>query len=692
MSAYSDGKIAHHHLNRQALIYVRQSSMKQVMENTESTARQYALVDQAQALGWSRDLIEVIDDDLGKSGTTAAHRNGFQRLVADVAMGQVGIVMGLEMSRLARNNADFQQLLHLCGSNNTLIYDADAVYDLMHLNDRLVLGLKGTLSEVELFTIRARLQGGALSKAARGELRIKLPIGFVYSPGGQVELDPDRQVQATIRLFFEVFRRLGSCKGVVRHFNREAMTFPVRPIKGPDKGELTWRPLSNGLALRVLHNPRYAGAYAYGRTKIRKSSSGGIAYSRRERDQWHALLKDAHPGYISWDEFEANEARLAGNARRDQGGAVREGCALLQGLVLCGHCGRNFATTYKQKAQGERTPVYLCNRDQLDYGKPICTSIPGAGIDAIVARVLLENVTPVALDAALAVQQEIIKRTTEANRLVRLQVDRAQYEADLARKRVMAVDPGNRLVAETLETEWNDKLTVLKQVRQDYERRRDTHQCVLDPTRQAQIKEIVGDFSAIWSHPATTFQDQKRMIRLLVNDVTLTREDHQVEVAIRFKTGAIVTEQFKIPRSGNQLTVIDPQIIQRIDTLSSTRTAGEIATELNRTGVSHPTLQAFTTNAVVYLMKRFNLATRYDRLRALGYVSQEELAASCGVQSQTIRRWCGEGWLQRERYNDQPEYLYKPDFSGLPYDIACRYPAILSANQGGHDLDSRQWA
>jgi len=672
--------VADHHLNRQALIYVRQSSMKQVIENSESTARQYALVDKAQQLGWSREQIGVIDDDLGKSGSSAVHRNGFQRLVADVAMGQVGIVMGLEISRLARNNADFQQLLHLCGSNNTLIYDADDVYDLMHLNDRLVLGLKGTLSEVELFTIRARLQGGALSKAARGELRIKLPIGFVYLTSGQVKLDPDRQVQETIRLFFEVFRRLGSCKGVVRHFNREGLSFPVRPIEGPDKGDLTWRPLSNNLALRILHNPRYAGAYAYGRTKIRKSPSGGIAYSRREREEWHALLKDAHPGYISWDEFEANEARLAGNALRDQGGAVREGCALLQGMVLCGHCGRNFATTYKHKAQGERAPVYICNRDQLDYGKPICTSIPGAGIDAIVTRVLLENVTPVAVDAALAVQHEIIKRTTEANRLVRLQVDRAQYEADLARKRVMAVDPDNRLVAQTLETEWNNKLTVLEQARQDYERRCNAHQRVLDPARQAEIKQIVGDFAAIWSHPATTFQDQKRMIRLLIADVILTREGYQVDVAIRFKTGTIISERIKIPSSGNQLTVIDPHIIQLIDSLSSDKTAGEIAIELNRTRISHPTLKAFTTNAVVYLMKRFNIATRYDRLRKMGYVSQEELAVSCGVQSQTIRRWRSRGWLHRERYNDQPEYLYEPDFSGLPKDIAGRYPTIVSAD------------
>jgi DNA invertase Pin-like site-specific DNA recombinase len=679
MNTRSDSKVASHHLKRKALIYVRQSSMKQVMENTESTARQYGLVDKALELGWSQEFIGIIDDDLGKSASSAAHRNGFQKLVADVAMGQVGIVMGLEISRLARNNADFHQLLQICGSHNTLIYDADAVYDLMHLNDRLILGLKGTMSEAELFTIRARLQGGALSKAARAELRIKLPIGFVYSPNGKVTLDPDRQVQETIRLFFDVFRRIGSSKGVVRHFNREGIKFPVRPMKGPDKGELTWRPLSSGLALRILHNPRYAGAYAYGRTKLRKSPSGGASYSKRERDQWYALVKDAHSAYITWDEFDAIEERLAANARRDFRGPAREGCALLQGIVICGQCGKHFATSYKQKSKGERTPVYLCNREQLDYGKAICTSIPGAGIDTIIARVLLEKVTPVAIDAAISVQREIVKRTEEADRLLHLHVERAQYEADLARKRVMSVDPENRLVAQTFEKEWNEKLTLLEQAKHDYERRRKTHQNVLEPSRQEKIKHIVEDFAAIWSHQATTFQDKKRMIRLLIEDVTLKREGHEVEVYIRFKTGAIIKELFRVPSSGNKPTEIDPQIIRKIDQLSSEHTAGEIAKKLNEEGVIHPTVGKFCTEAVVYLIKRFKIPTRYNRLRAQGYLSQEELAERCGcIDTQTIRRWRTLGWLKTKRYNDLPKYLYEAKFDALPIDIAQKYPYLLS--------------
>ena len=679
MNTRSDSKVASHHLKRKALIYVRQSSMKQVMENTESTARQYGLVDKALELGWSQEFIGIIDDDLGKSASSAAHRNGFQKLVADVAMGQVGIVMGLEISRLARNNADFHQLLQICGSHNTLIYDADAVYDLMHLNDRLILGLKGTMSEAELFTIRTRLHGGALSKAARAELRIKLPIGFVYSPNGQVALDPDRQVQETIRLFFDVFRRIGSSKGVVRHFNREGIKFPVRPMKGPNKGELTWRPLSSGLALRILHNPRYAGAYAYGRTKLRKSPSGGASYSKRERDQWHALVKDAHSAYITWDEFDAIEERLAANARRDFRGPAREGCALLQGIVICGQCGKHFATSYKQKSKGERTPIYLCNREQLDYGKAICTSIPGAGIDTIIARVLLEKVTPVAIDVAISVQREIVKRTEEADRLLHLHVERAQYEADLARKRVISVDPENRLVAQTFEKEWNEKLTLLEQAKHDYERRRKTHQNVLEPSRQEKIKHIVEDFAAIWSHQATTFQDKKRMIRLLIEDVTLKREGHEVEVYIRFKTGAIIKELLRVPSSGNKPTEIDPQIIRKIDQLSSEHTAGEIAKKLNEEGVIHPTVGKFFTEAVVYLIKRFKIPTRYNRLRAQGYLSQEELAERCGgIDTQTIRRWRSLGWLKTKRYNDLPKYLYEPKFDTLPTDIAQKYPYLLS--------------
>ena len=310
----------------------------------------------------------------------------------------------------------------------------------------------------------------------------------------------------------------------------------------------------------------------------------------------------------------------------------------------------------------------------------MCTSIPGAGIDALIARVLLEKVTPVAVDAAISVQREIVKRAEQTDRLLHLHVERAQYEADLARKRVMSVDPENRLVAQTFEKQWNEKLTLLEQAKRDYERRRKTHHNMLEPSRQDKIKQLVEDFAAIWSHQATTFQDKKRMIRLLIEDVTLKRDGHEVEVYIRFKTGAIIKEFFRVPRSGNKPTAIDPQIIRKIDHLSSEQTAGEIAQKLNEEGVIHPTLGKFDTNAVVYLLRRFKLQTRYSRLRAKGYVCQEELAERCGVGAQTIQRWRRSGWINAKRYNDQPEYLYEPTLNALPAHIAHQYSSNLSAN------------
>jgi len=682
MKTDRENKISEHHLNRKALIYVRQSTLKQVLENSASTARQYALVDTAAALGWRQDLIGVIDDDLGKSARSAAHRNGFQKLIAEVAMGQVGIVMGLEMSRLARNNADFQQLLQLCGTNNTLIYDADAIYDLMCLNDRLVLGFKGTLSEVELFTMRARLQGGALSKAARAEFRTRLPIGLVYSAARQVVLDPDGQVQETIQLFFQMFRKIASSNGVVRHFNRAGIKFPMRPIKGAHQGELVWTSLSSSLALRILHNPRYAGAYSYGRTQRRMNPSGGIAYCKRDRDQWHALVKDAHPAYISWDEFEANQARLSANTIRQAPGSAREGCALLQGILLCGKCGKNLATRYQHRASGERTPIYLCNRDKLDYGTALCTRIPGAGIDAIVTATLLQKVTPMAVEAAISVQHEIIKRAQQADQLLRRQVERAQYDADLARRRVMSVEPENRLVAQTLEQEWNEKLILLEQAKLDYDGKRSHHRSVFDRAQQGALRSIAADFAHIWHHPATSYQHKKRMIRLLIEDVTLTRNGDQVDVYIRFRTGTVIKHLFTVPSPGRRTTDISSDIMQQIEHLASTHTAGEMATQLNAAGLIHPTRGTFNTNAVVYLLQRFNLPNLKQRLKTSGYLSQHEIAKRCGVTTQTVQRWRRQGWLKARRYNDQPEYLYEPKFDALPENVARQYDTLFSANEG----------
>lgn len=666
-----NSKIQAHHLKRSAIVYVRQSTPGQMLHNAESTLQQYALKSKAVELGWGADLIEVIDEDLGKSGSSAVHRNGFQRLVAEVAMGRVGIVMGLEISRLARNNADFQQLLHICGVNKTLLYDADAVYDLMLLNDRLILGLKGTMSEAELFTIRARLVGGLINKASRGELATKLPIGFTYTPTKKVELDPDGQVQETLRLFFETFRKIGSSKGVVTYFNREHLKFPIRPIKGPHKGEVLWTALSRGLALRILHNPRYAGAFSYGRMRVMRNLNGGICYAKRKPDEWHALVKDIHPGYISWADFEENERRLAGNRSHDGKSPAREGAGLLQGILICGKCGHNMRTTYKSRATGTSEPNYVCNSKQMEYGTGLCTYVPGVSADLIVADILLEKITPMAMEAALSVQKEILRRAEDADKLLRRQVERAQYDADLAKRRVLAIEPENRFVSRTLETDWNEKLKQLEETKREYEQGRLKNEYVLDDEKKAEIRKIATDFPKIWSNDVTSDRDRKRMIRLLIEDVTLKRQDHEVELYIRFKAGAMTRKTFSIPGSGRKATMIGGELVEHIKKLSETHTAGEISKKLNESHLKHPTLGTFNTNSINYIFKRFKIMTRYERLRANGFVDQEELGKKFDVGSQTIKRWRKLKWIEAEYYNDQKEYLYKPHYDKLP--ASCRH-------------------
>lgn len=356
--AARDLKVSAEHLRRQAYLYVRQSTLRQVIENTESTQRQYDLRRRAVALGWGEEQIEVIDSDLGQSGASAVDREGFQRLVSEVGLGRAGIVMGLEVSRLARNSSDWHRLLEICALRGTLILDEDGLYDPMDFNDRLLLGLKGTMSEAELHMIRARLRGGMLNKARRGELRLRLPGGFVYDAQDRVVLDPDRQVQASICLLFATFRRVGSAHATVKAYREQGLAFPARPHSGPHKGELVWRPLTNGRVGNVLHNPRYAGAYAYGRRRQRPRDLDGRTRTEvRPREEWHTLILDAHPGYITWAEYEENLARLRHNARatpESRRGPPREGPALLQGLVICGVCGARMSVRYQGSKQAPK--------------------------------------------------------------------------------------------------------------------------------------------------------------------------------------------------------------------------------------------------------------------------------------------------------------------------------------------------
>ncbi len=464
MTGEAHSKVQARHLKRQAYLYIRQSSLRQVFEHTESTQRQYALKQRAIALGWMLDQIVVVDSDQGLSGASAIDRAGFQTLVTEVGMGRAGIVMGLEVSRLARNSMDWHRLLEICALTDTLILDEDGIYDPAHFNDRLLLGLKGTMSEAELHVLRARLIGGMLNKARRGELQCRIPIGFVYDAAGHVVLDPDQQVQQTIRVFFETFHRTGSATATVKRFREEGLSFPRRYWHGPRKGEVVWGPLDHPRTLWVLHHPRYAGAFVYGRTHQRKVDR---KYRKRPEEEWIALVRDAHPRYITWEQFEEHQTMLRENAavhgqdRRQS--PPREGPALLpllQGLVICGKCGLRMTVRYRH-ARGTLFPIYMCQRDGIQHGHALCQHITGTSIDNALGALVIDAVSPLALEVSLGVQQELHARLEQADALRRKAVERAQYDVDLARQRFMRVDPNNRLVADSLEADWNEKLRLL---------------------------------------------------------------------------------------------------------------------------------------------------------------------------------------------------------------------------------------
>ena len=526
MSQTAQSKVTAAHLARTAYLYVRQSTLRQVIHNTESAERQYALRQRAVALGWPPEQIVVIDSDQGQSGASAADREGFQRLVADVGLGKAGIVLGLEVSRLARNNADWHRLLEICALAGTLICDEDGLYDPGDFNDRLLLGLKGTMSEAELHFIRARLQGGILSKARRGELHMPLPVGLVYGPAGKVVLDPDSGVRDALNHLFATFQRTGSARAVVYAFTREGLLFPTRIRKGPRNGELAWTELCHWRVLRTLHNPRYAGAFAYGRRRIRTTHDGKTTSQELPREQWTALLHGAHPGYLSWEQFETNQRLLASNAHahgQDRaGGPAREGPALLQGLATCGRCGKRMTVRYHQR-HGTLVPDYQCIGENIQRYAPRCLAIPGHGIDAAIGELLLDTVTPLALDVALTVQAELETRADEADQLRQSHVQRARHHAERARRRNLSVDPGNRLVADTLEADWNDALRALQTAQDDYDHASTAAHGALNEQRKAQIRQLAADFPALWSDPATPQRERKRIARLLIDDVTLNK-------------------------------------------------------------------------------------------------------------------------------------------------------------------------
>ncbi len=673
-------KINSGHLKRNAYLYIRQSTMRQVLSNTESTKRQYQLREKALALGWTSEQIKIIDCDQAKSGAHMTGRNGFKELMTEVSMGKAGLVMGLEVSRLARNNADWHRLLEICAFSKTLILDQDGLYDTTSFNDRLLLGLKGAMSEAELHVLRGRLLQGILSKARRGELKVPLPSGFEYDELNRVTLSSDSRIRQVFKQFFAAFKRLGSATAVTKEFRREGIEMPHYSRTGPKSTRVIWGDLTFSQTLRILHNPRYAGAFSYGKTRTRKDPDGKVHHEKLPMKEWTALVRDAHPGYISWEEYEDNKQRLRDNAaaygQNDSKAPPREGPALLQGLVICGVCGKRMTVRY-HKRRGKLIPDYICQREKIEQVQVNeCQHIPGSNIDQTIAKILADMVNESNINTALAVQEELQSRLEQADKIRKQQVVRARYEVDLARRRYTQVDPEKRYVAEVLEAEWNEKLRLLDEAQSTYEKARERDQRMLSEEQKKKLQSLTTDFANTWSIPDMHHRDRKRIVRLLLEDVTLIKND-PVTVHIRFKGGKNTTLMIPLPQQAYKTWQTPPEVITQIDTLLDKYTFNPIASILNKQGLRSGKGKPFSITIVGNICRDYNLRTRFDRLREKGLFTVKEMAMKLDTSTTTIKIWRKNGWLNGHAYNDKNECLFEDPGTERP----LKYQWVKSLKQ-----------
>jgi DNA invertase Pin-like site-specific DNA recombinase len=662
MSADRFQKVTADHLRRDAFLYIRQSSLRQVMENTESTKRQYSLRDRAVSLGWPIERIHVIDCDLGLSGASAEDRDGFQRLVAEVANSHAGIVLGLEVSRLARNNADWHRLLELAALTQTLILDEDGVYDPAYFNDRLLLGLKGAMSEAELHVLKARLQGGIRNKARRGELELPLPIGLSYHPNGSVGLNPDQSIRSAIQLLFDTFRQTLSATATVKRFRSEGWLFPRCIRHGIGKGQLLWTPINHCRVIQILHNPRYAGAFVYGRTRGAYRVGHQHHTVKVQRDDWQVLIRDAHPGYISWEEFERNQKTLTQNAagfgQCNRGSVPREGTGLLQGRVVCGICGARMRVRY-QAVSGKLEPYYICTENTVRSADKPCQSVRGSAVDDAIGALILDSVTPAAIELTLAIEDEIAGRIEQAATQRVTQLTRVRYDAELARRRYMNVDPTNRLVADTLESDWNERLRELDSLQQAHDRQLQADQKFLGIEARDRIRELAEDFGQVWHDDRVDALERKRMVALLIEDVTLVKAE-RIAIHVRFRGGRTQSLEIDKPKPIALIRKTPPEVIDKIDELLASCTDQEIARQLNELGLKNWRGEPFTSKKVLVIRNAYHLKSRFERLRERGLLTAQEMAIQLDVCPTTIYSWAHDGFLREHRYGNKHRCLYEP--------------------------------
>lgn len=657
----ASAKVRPTHLMRNAIVYVRQSTPQQLLDNKESTSRQYGLQHRATSLGWPAAQVQVIDEDQGRSGQSAADRPGFQHLLAEVALGHVGIVLGLEMSRLARSCKDWHQLLEVCAVFDALLADQDGVYDPRDYNDRLLLGLKGAISEAELHLLRNRMYEGLLNKARRGEVYNHPPIGYVKSPSGDFALDPDEQARAVVRLVFEQFERLGSAHGVLRYLAEHGIQLPVRPIHGEQRGQLQWHRPNRVTVHGILEHPLYAGYYRWGCRTIdpRKKVAGRPRSGRvkRQPNECLVLLPGHCPAYITAERFWDNQERLRRNrCGRDTPGAARAGPSLLGGLLCCGLCGYRMQVNYGNSGSGLR---YVCSRVHVAYGGPHCQSLAGGRLDALVAEQVLEAVKPAALELHLAAAADVQEQRRLLHEQWRLRLERADYEVERAARQYHHVEPEHRLVARALERQWEESLCQRQQARQEHERFCHTQPATLSEEERDQIRALASDLPDLWSAETTTASDRQRVVRLLVERVVVAvqGQSDQVEVAIHWVGGSV--SRHRLVRSvGRYQQLADyPRLCARLAELRGQgKSLEEVARRLNEEGLHPPKrVERFSGGMIWGLLSRQCAGASRSKAeeRAAQLVQGEwllgELARFLGMPPVTLHRWRKAGWVQARK-------------------------------------------
>ncbi len=659
-------KIEERHRQKPACIYLRQSTMGQVRNNQESTQRQYALKEKAIELGWSPSMIRILDGDLGLSGAQANQRKDFKTVVADVSMGQVGAVFALEASRLARSCLDWQRLLELCALTGTLVIDEDGCYDPAEFNDGLLLGLKGTIAQAELHFIRARLQGGKRNKAKRGELRFPLPVGLTYDDLGRTVLDPDEEVQGAVRLVFTIFRSTGSAYAVMQEFSQQGLSFPKRAYGGAWNGKLIWGRLNHSRVLGILKNPSYAGVYTYGRYRSIKdiSPQGDVCHRTRQmpEEEWLTNIPDHHEAYISYEEFLGNGKRLELNRTNMpetlSSGPAREGHALLQGLLICPECGHKLSVRYK--SNGKVSPVYECSWRKRDgLSSTGCISMRSEPLDSTICKRMMEIVVPSEIKLAIEAMEELEKRDQSLCKQWQMRIERSEYEAQLAERRYMEVDPSNRLVANSLEKRWNGTLDSLEEIKREYNDFKRKELRIASEEQKSRILALSENFTQLWHAPTTNSKEKKRILRLLIKDITVEKsaDRKQALLHIRWQGGACETLQANLPSKYSEVLRYSENIIEKVRNMVQEQlTDADIAAAFNAEKRISSTGKPFTIPMIKWIRYKHNICQRpTDKMTVKG------IAEKLHISTNVVYYWIERGYIEGQRVNRGSRYLFTFD-------------------------------